>query len=464
MKRIAQLTLAGTMAVCVLGGVPFAQDMTPKSPPETRPAQQTLTLTLEESIELALVQNPFHLATAKRVDGARAQVREARAGFFPSLNAQGLSTLDEKVFELEFPSLDPSLPPQRVEMDFTRDYQLALALNIPLFTSGRLTSSYRLADYNLKSTEESERQSRHSTIFSTKSAFYGVLLMQEYVRVAKMAIADAQKLYDFVSKQHEVGLASRFDLLRSEVRVVNMKPQVISSKNNLRIMELNLKNILGLDLDTPVELDGELMFKPVELDLAALLETAMLSRPELAQVRFQKGVAGESYKIARSGALPTVALSGQFNWWADKLKFGSDVWQDYYTVNLVFNIPLFNGMANLARMGQAKAALSEIEFNEQGLVDRLRFEVHQAVLKVEEARESLLSQEKNVEQAEESNRIAELNFAEGLITVLDIGQAQTALTQARANYSQALFNYMMALAEVDRATGVERSSVFGGSR
>lgn len=464
MKRIARKILTGALAACVLGGALIAQDKISKTPEDMVRAQDMQTLTLEGSIELALAQNPFHLATSQRVDGARAQVREARAGFFPSLNAQGLSTLAEKVFELEFPSFIPGEPPQRVEMDFTRDYQLALALNMPLFTSGRLTSSYRLADYNLKSTQESERQSRHSTIFSTKGAFYGVLLMQEYVRVAGMAVADAQKLYDFVKKQYEVGLASRFDLLRSEVRVVNMKPQVIAAKNNLRIMELNLKNILGLDLETKVELDGELLFKPVELNLPALLETAMLSRPELAQVRFQKGIAGESYKIARSGALPTVALSGQFNWWADKLKFGSDVWQDYYTVNLIFNIPLFNGMANLARMGQAKAVLNEIEYNEQGLIDRLRFEVHQAVLKVEEARESLLSQEKNVEQAEESQRIAELNFAEGLITVLDIGQAQTALTQARANYSQALFDYMMALAEVDRSTGVERTSVFGGSR
>ena len=73
----------------------------------------------------------------------------------------------------------------------------------------------------------------------------------------------------------------------------------------------------------------------------------------------------------------------------------------------------------------------------------------------EEAKEKLLSQEKNVEQAEESQRIAELNFAEGMITVLDISQAQTALTQARVNYSQALFDYVMALAALDRAIGVE---------
>jgi len=427
-------------------------------------AQERLVLTLEDSIRLATSQNPFHLATAKRVDAAREQLREARAGFFPSLNAQGLSTLDEKVFELEFPSFIPGEPAQRVEVDFTRDYQFSMALSVPLFTSGRLTAGYRMSDYNLKSTQEAERQSRHTTVYNTKSAFYGVLLMKEYVQVAEMAIADAEKLYDLVKKQYDVGLASQFDLLRSEVRVVNMKPQVIQAKNNLKIMELNLKTILGLDLETQIELKGELTYVPVDLSLSALMEKAMLSRPELAQIRFQKGMAGESFKVARAGALPTLALSGQFNWWADRLKLGGDVWQDYYTVNLVLNIPIFNGLANLARMGQAKAALKEIEYNEQGLIDRLKFEVNQAMLKLEESQESLLSQEKNVEQARESLRIAELNFAEGLITVLDISQAQTALTQARVNYSQALFDYQLALAEVDRATGREGSVALGGDR
>ncbi len=427
-------------------------------------AQKKLVLSLDDSIGLALAQNPYHLASSQRVDAALAQVREARAGFFPTLNAQGTSTVAEKVFELEFPSMDPTQPPQRIEMDFSRDYQLSVGLNVPLFTSGRLTSSYRMANYNLRSTEEAQRQSGHATVFNTKSAFYGVLLMREYVSVAEMAIADAEKLYDLVKKQHEVGLASKFDLLRSEVRVVNMRPQVISSRNNLKIMDLNLKTILGLELDTEIELDGTLRFDPVTLSLPALLEKAMLLRPELAQVRFQKGIAGEGYKVARSGALPSLGLSGQFNWWADKLKLGGDVWEDYYAVNLVLNIPLFNGLANLARMGQAKAAIKEIEFNEKGLIDRLNFEVRQAVLKVEEARESLASQEKNVEQAQESLRIADLNFAEGLITILDIGQAQTALTQARVNYSQALYNYVMALAEVDRVTGVDTALDMGGSQ
>jgi outer membrane protein TolC len=84
----------------------------------------------------------------------------------------------------------------------------------------------------------------------------------------------------------------------------------------------------------------------------------------------------------------------------------------------------------------------------------VQFEVRQALLRLGEAKESLLSQEKNVEQAEESVRIAELNFAEGMITTLDVGTAQAALTQAKSNYSQALYDYVLSLAQLDKAMGV----------
>lgn len=418
-------------------------------------SQGKMTLTLEDSINLALAQNPYHLASEKRVDAAAAQRRQALAGFFPSLNAQGLKTLDEKVFELELPSFIPGQPPQRVEFDFTRDYQFSMALSIPIFAGGRLVSSYKYADYNLKSTQEAVRQSQHSTVFNTKRAFYGILLAREFVRVAESAVQDAEKLYNNVKVQYEVGLASQFDLLRSEVILVNLKPQLIQARNNLKVMELNLKTLLGLDLETEVEIEGELRYERVESDIGSALQKAFQNRPELKQIEFQSQMARANLKIARSSGLPSIAVTGQFNYWADTFNFKQDTWQDFYAINLTLNLPIFNGFAAHARMSQAKAMIKEVELNQKGLMDMLEFEVRQAVLKLDEARESLLSQEKNVEQAKESLRIADLNFAEGLITILDISQAQTALTQARTNYSQALYDYKVALADLDRATGVD---------
>jgi outer membrane protein TolC len=83
----------------------------------------------------------------------------------------------------------------------------------------------------------------------------------------------------------------------------------------------------------------------------------------------------------------------------------------------------------------------------------VKFEVQEAILNLQQAKESLLSQEKNVEQAQEAVRIAELNYSEGLATNLDVSSALVALSQARTNYSQALYDYALALAQLEKAIG-----------
>jgi outer membrane protein TolC len=416
--------------------------------------QETVTLTLEKSISLALSQNPYHLAAEERLKVARAQLREAVAGFLPSLNSEGLHTLTEKLFILEFPSFIPGEPPQRIPFDFTKDYQFALNFSLPLFTSGRLRSGYKQAKYNFRSTEEAVRQSKHITVFNAKKAFYGYLLTKDFAQVAEEAVDVAEKHLKNVKSLYKVGMASKFDLLRSEVQLANLKPQLIRAKNNLKIAELSLKTLLGVDLSQPIEIKGFLTYEPFEPDLEESVSEAMLKRPEIGQLRYQKQMAGQGLKLARASNLPSIALSATYNFWADQLNFRKDTWQSFYAVNLVFTIPLFNGFATSARVAQSKAMIKELDFTQKGLIDTIEFEVRQAILRLEEAKESLLSQEKNVEQAQESLRIAELNFSEGLATTLDISSAQAALSQAKTNYSQALYDYVISLAELDKAMGV----------
>jgi len=420
--------------------------------------QEKLVLTLEDSIRLALSQNPYHLASEERVEAARSKLREAASGFLPSLNAQGLHTLDEKLFVLEFPSVIPGQPPEKVSIDFTKDYQFALSFSLPLFTGGRLTSGFKQAKYNLLSTEEAVRQSSHLTVFNTKRAFYGVLLAREFVRVAEEAVEVAEKHFQNVKSLYEVGMASKFDLLRSEVQVANLKPQLIRARNNLKIAELGLKTLLGIDLSQPIELKGDMTFQPYKPDLEECLSRAMQNRPEISLVSYQKQIAAEMFKLARATRLPSLAVSGTYNFWADQFNFQKNNWQSYYTVNLLLTVPLFNGFAASARMAQSKAMIRELELTQKGLEEIIRFEVRQAILNLQQARESLLSQEKNVEQAQESLRIAELNFSEGLATTLDVSSAQAALSQAKTNYSQALYDYVVSLAELDKAMGIGWSS------
>ncbi len=416
-------------------------------------AQEKVVLTLDDSLRLALKQNPFYQAALAREDQASAAVKEAVAGFFPSVNASGTDVLDKKVFSIEFPSLVPGQPPTKIKMDFTRTYSFALNFSLPLFTGGRLIAGYKTANYNLEATREAIRQSRQETVLNVKKAFYGCLLARSFVSVAEEGVTLAEKHYTNVKNLYEVGMASKFDLLRSEVQLANLKPQLIRARNAIDTAEIGLKMLLGIDLARPVEFKGELTFQEVESKVDENIAEALTHRPEINQIEYQKLMAAEMVKMNKGAYLPTIAIGGAYNYWSNVLNLSRSNWESYYQVNLVLNIPLFNGFANSAKVGQAKAALRQLEYSQKGLIESVKFEVQEAVLALRQARESLLSQEKNVEQAQEAVRIAELNYSEGLATNLDVSSAQVALSQAKTNQVQALYDYAVALAQIEKSVG-----------
>jgi len=442
-KRLGALI---ALMLVILGPAVLAQE-----------AKPTVVLTIDEAIALALRQNPFHLASEERIAQARAGVRQAVAGFLPTLNASGGNTLDEKLFVLEFPSFVPGEPPQRFSIDFTKDYQMALTFGLPLFAGGRLTAGYRMANLGLKASQESVRLSEQETVLQAKQAFYGYLLAREFSEVANEGLRLAEDFMKNVKNLYDVGMASKFDLLRSEVQAANLKPQAIRARNSVEVAALGLKTVCGLDLDTPIEVKGELVAPPLDAEARDIVAEAQALRPELRQLDYQRGMAGESLKIARGALLPTLAIGGQYNVWGDSLRLRKGVWQNYYTINLSLTLPLFNGFDAEARIGQAKAQIRELDWTRKGLSDAIGFEVRQATLNLSQARETLLSQEKNVEQAREAVRIAELNYAEGLATNLDVSTAQVALSQARTNYSQALYDCVISQAQLEKAVGRGRS-------
>lgn len=416
-------------------------------------SQEKLVLTLDDCLNLALTQNPYFLATREKEAAARAQVRQAASRFFPSLNGQGSDILDKKVFTLEFPSMIPGEPPQKVKVDFTKTYQFTLAFSMPIFAGGSLISGFRQANYNLEATKQVIRQSRQETVFSVKQAFYGYLLAAKFAEVSEEAVTLAEKHYKNVKNLYEVGMASKFDLLRSEVQVANLKPQLIRARNNLSVAGLGLKTLLGLNLDLAVEIKGELSYSPLETDVHEAVRRALLQRPELNQLMFQRRMAAEMVKIARAAGLPSVAIGGAYSFWANQFNFRNKNWENYYTVSLNLTVPIFNGFAIDAQVSQSKALLKELEWAQKGLSEAIRFEVEQAVLNYRQAKESLASQEKNVEQAQEAMRIAELNYSEGLATNLDVSTAQVALSQAKTNLSQALYDCVISLAQLEKAIG-----------
>ena len=128
-------------------------------------------------------------------------------------------------------------------------------------------------------------------------------------------------------------------------------------------------------------------------------------------------MAGEMIKIAKADDLPTIAVSGNYNYWADHFAFGKNNWESFYSFNLVLNIPIFNGFQTPAKVAEAQATIREIDLTQKGLVNNIKFEVQAAYLTLNHARESLAVPGEEHRAAQESVRVAELNYGEGLITI-----------------------------------------------
>lgn len=411
-------------------------------------------LTLNDSVRLALEKNPNILAMKKRIESAKSQEQGALSNFLPKLDLSAMRTVEEKLFTIEIPSFIPGQPPTVAKFDFTKDYQYSLRMTQPIFTGGKLISAYNQARLNLDLTEEMDSQIRQDLIFEVKKAYYGVLLSKEILKVSQDALSLAEKHLERTRKLLEAGVASKLDLLRAEVQVANLKPQVIRAKNACDLAEEGLKTLLGLSSEDEIILRENLSYKPAEIDQNKLLSFALERRPEINQLKIQRKMTLEMLKLAWASYIPNVAIAGEFNWRADRFSFSKGALENYYTVNLVVTLPIFDGFSRESKISQSKAELERIDYILKGVEQSISLDVKNAFLSFKEAKESYESQKTNVAQAEEAVRVAELNYEEGLATYLDVLSAHMALTEARTNLAQALFNYNVALAKIERAVSI----------
>ncbi|MEW6455959.1 MAG: TolC family protein [Acidobacteriota bacterium] len=417
-------------------------------------AQEVIELTLERSLKIALENNPNYIASLKRVDEAKGKRWEAISELLPALDLRETTTLREKVIEVEIPAFFPGQRPTKARFDFTKDYEFNLFFTQPIYTGGKLAANLKQSIYNFKLNEEIENQTKQTLIFEIKRTFYGYLVAQELLKFSQEALELGEKHLERTKVLYEQGIASKLDLMRAEVQVANLKPQKIKAENNLKLVEISLKNLLGLDPKIPIKIKGSLEHRDIQLDSQNILKKAIEKRPELNQLRYQRGIGEQILKIAKASYIPNFSIVGSFNYRMDRLTLNRKVWDEYYSVNLVLTYPIFAGVSREAKIMQSKAILERIDYTYKAVEDAVRIEIEEALLNLKEAKEIIESQERNIEQAKESVRIAELNYEEGLVTSLEVLTAHQALTQAEMNLSQALYSWLVASAKLERATGI----------
>jgi outer membrane protein TolC len=298
-------------------------------------------------------------------------------------------------------------------------------------------------------------------IATVKTQFYQIVVNRELIKVNEQSVHLLEAQLKDQQNRFEAGTVPRFNVLQAEVALYNQLPLLITAQNNYRISKLTLSKTLGLDFqrrfgeNPPLEVVGEMPYMPRTIALADAIELGKQRRPFLKQARANVLNQKEQVRAAAGQWLPTITTSGGGEWVSSPT---NSSWHDIskgWTATVQGSLPIWDSGAIAGQVIQQRALLFEAKNTYDDDVRQVELEIQQAYSNLQQNRELIQSQEKNVEQAEEALRLAKARLDAGAGTQLDVLNAQVQLLTAQSTRLQALFGYNSSLAEFDRATGAQ---------
>ena len=436
----------------------------------------TLRLDAAKAVEMALANDHVVQQARARIEDAAAGRSVAFGSFLPQVSASGTYTrlgtvseftmyaAKESVFGLQV--FDPTgnyvgktipipvaggLETLNLKLGSYNNMSIAGTVQQTLFTWGKLINAYRIAGLNLDMTVEGVYQARSQIRVDATSAFYQALLARKTVGVMDSALSQLKGHVGQVQSLYDNGMATKLDLMKATLGLQQMEAQVSQIQSGAELALAALLNTLGLEPGTAVTFVEDLAPDSMAVELDSAQAQALRDRPELKQLRDAARMAGLAVSISRTANLPT-AFAQVNGYYKNPVGFTAG-WGTDWNATVGVSMPLFTGFANVSRLRQAQARERQARVGLAMAEDGIRLDVQASVLSLNQEARNRAYAQKNVEVAEAALGLAEQRFQNGLLTNLDYMDSQLALTQARVAYLNALVNYQVAKARLQKAVG-----------
>ena len=400
----------------------------------------TQPITLEQAIELAYRNNEDLQVALLQLDQSLSALRQAQAALFPTLNLTSDLTAQENTATSTVAASD-----RDVDIDFNG----RLRLSYDVFTSGARSGNMGAAERQVRFNELQVEVIQENLRLDTSNDYYDLQNAVEQIRINQAFLEEAEQNLRDTSLREEVGVGTRFDVLRAEVQVADARQDLVQAQSNKEIAQRALAQRLNLppSLDisaTPVEV-AELW--PLSLEESIVL--AFQNRAELEQQLVLRELNEQQRRVALAGLGPTISLVADYNF-ADTLNQSGEI-QDTYSVGAQLTWNLFEGGAAAASAAQEERDIEIAETNFSDSRNQIRFDVEQSYYNLEANKVNIKTAELSVEQAGEALELANLRLDAGVGTQLDVLTAQSELTDAEVNLVNAILGYNRSLAALQRA-------------
>jgi len=404
--------------------------------------------TLEESIREALSNNRRLNAKRERIDQAQNVRNQARADFLPKLSTSYGYTrygwknqIKTEIFNTEIGSLN--------------NYQWKGTITQPIFTGFALISSYRLAELGIDQSELEVQLETLDLALAAKTAYFDILTADNAVETARKAAEALESHAEVARNFYKVGMIPINDLLQSEVEASNAKHYLIKAQNAARLARSRLNTILSRPVNAEIDVVEIKVHEAQQGDFQEYLEEALRNRPEIKLIDNLLLQTDQVIRLAESKNYPEVVFVWEYtkegdtpsvdggeyhqasNWAAQAaLKWTFWEWgKTYYTVK------------------EQESIKNELLKTRMQLEEDIQLQIKDAVLNIETAEANIPITRKAVEQGEENLRVSQERYKAQVSTSTEVLDAQRYLTDARVFYYNALFQYHLARARLQRAMG-----------
>ena len=342
-----------------------------------------------------------------------------------------------------------------MEVGSTHSYTLAGTAQVPIFSMA-LYKNIEMSEIEIRAALESARTTKLDLIQQVKNSFYGVVMMEESLKVLEQSFKNAMESAENIRKMYEQGLASEYDKIRSDVAARNISPTLTQARNGLELAKLQLKILLSLPLSQEISADGSFeQFSGQMLNYSAgILDVDQNSNLKTMDIQLER--LNKSFELIRSQRLPMLAgfANYQMQMQNEEFKFNKPR-ANSFALGLSLQIPIFNKLSISLKEKQTKVGIRQLEYQRTLLKESLTLSAINSVNEMKRAGAQLKSDREAVEQAMKGYEISKVRYNTGAGTVLEMNDSEVALTRSRLNYTQTLYDFIKARNEYEKVIGKE---------
>jgi len=446
MNRLKRLTgkkmLLTAMALCAFG---FAKAQTEQT------TQNTLTLTLDKALEIALDENPTIKVAAEEIALKKVASKEAWQSLLPEASLNG--SLDHTIKAAEMKLNDMSF---KMGQDGTNTANAGLSINLPLFAPA-VYRAMSMTKTDIEMAVEKSRASELDLINQVTKAYYQLMLAQDSYEVLQGSYKLAEDNFNVVNAKYQQGAVSEFDKISAEVQMRSIKPNVISAANAVTLAKLQLKVLMGITADVDIKTDDNLTNYESMLFANQLKEEDMSleNNTTMKQFELNMKLLEKNVKSLKTNFMPTLSMSFSYQYqslYNPNINFFDYTWSNSSSLMFNLSIPLYRA-SNFTKVKSARIQMRQLDWNRIDTERKLNMQVVSYRNNMTASSEQVVSNKENVMQAEKAVQIAGKRYEVGKGTVLELNSSQVSLTQAQLTYNQSIYDYLVAKADLDQVLG-----------